>query len=137
MPPYDIILLDCPPFIGAVTLNALIAAQLLIIPTQPEYFSANALRTIMATLRQVRSQHNPGLSYRILITMYDRRNRIHRQIGEQIRQAFGTAVFNTIIETDTRLRESAAEGVPISHHSPNSRSALQYAQLAQEILSYA
>jgi chromosome partitioning protein len=133
---YDFVLLDCPPFLGAVTLNALVASDILIIPTQPEYFSAHALRTMTAQIRQVRSQHNPELIYRILITLSDRRNRIHREVGEQIRSTFGEGVFQTIIEVDTKLRESAIEGLPITHHRSQSRSALQYDALAQELLAY-
>ena len=134
---YDYVILDCPPFMGAVTLNALVAANMLIIPTQPEYFSAHALRTMMTLIRQVRSQHNTMLVYRILITLFDKRNRIHRQIQEQINHAFGGGVFDTVIGIDTKLRESAIEGVPISHlkvHGGTSRSALQYDALAQEII---
>jgi chromosome partitioning protein len=134
---YDYVILDCPPFMGAVTMNALVAANLLVIPTQPEYFSAHALRTMMALIRQVRSQNNPKLVYRILITLFDKRNRIHRQVQEQITHAFGAGVFDTVIGIDTKLRESAIEGVPISHfkvHGGTSRSALQYEALAQEII---
>ena len=133
---YDFVLLDCPPFLGAVTLNALVAANLLIIPTQPEFFSAHALRTMTAAIRQVRNHHNPDLVYRILITLSDRRNRIHREVGEQIRSTFGEGVFQTIIEVDTKLRESAIEGKPITHHKSQSRSALQYEALAQELMAY-
>jgi chromosome partitioning protein len=134
---YDYVILDCPPFMGAVTLNALVAANILIIPTQPEFFSAHALRTMMTLIRQVRSQHNPKLVYRILITLFDKRNRIHRQVQDQINNAFGEGVFDTVIGIDTKLRESAVEGVPISHlkvHGGTSRSALQYDALAQEII---
>lgn len=133
---YDFVLLDCPPFLGAVTLNALVAADLLIIPTQPEFFSAHALRTMTTAIRQVRNHHNPDLVYRILITLSDRRNRIHREVGEQIRSTFGEGVFQTVIEVDTKLRESAVEGLPITHHKSQSRSALQYDALAQELLAY-
>jgi chromosome partitioning protein len=133
---YNFVILDCPPFMGAVTLNALVAADLLIIPTQPEYFSAHSLRTMITTVRQVRSQHNPTLAYRILITMLDRRNRIHRDVSEHIRQTFGEGVFQTQIQIDTRLRESAVEGLPITHHKAQSRSALQYDALAQELIEY-
>jgi chromosome partitioning protein len=133
---YDFVLLDCPPFLGAVTTNALVAADLLIIPTQPEYFSAHALRTMTTAIRQVRTQHNPDLVYRILITLSDRRNRIHREVGEQIRNTFGEGVFQTVIEVDTKLRESAVEGLPISYHRSQSRSALQYHALAQELMAY-
>jgi cellulose biosynthesis protein BcsQ len=133
---YDFVFLDCPPFLGAVTLNALIASDMLIIPTQPEYFSAHALRTMMSTIRQVRAQYNTKLIYRVLITMFDGRNRIHRDVCDQIRSAFGEGVFNTIIGIDTKLRESAIEGLPITHHRSQSRGALQYDALAQEIMQY-
>lgn len=133
---YDYIILDCPPYIGAVTLNAMAAADMLIIPSQPEYFSAHALRSMMMTIRQVRETHNSNLVYRILITMYDQRNRIHRSVMDQIKTTFGTGVLNTIIQIDTKLRESAAAGVPITHHSSRSRSALQYTALAQELVEY-
>lgn len=134
--PYDFIILDCPPFMGAVTLNALVAADLVIIPTQPEYFSAHALKTMLGAIRQVRSQYNQRLTYRVLITMLDRRNRIHRDISQHIRDTFGEGVFETAIEVDTKLRESAVEGMPITHHRSHSRSALQYDALAQELLAY-
>ncbi len=133
---YDFVILDCPPFTGAVTLNALTAADMLIIPTQPEFFSAHALRTMMHLIRLVRDKYNPKLTYRILITMYDQRNRIHRNISAQIRATFGAGVFETQISTDTKLRESAVEGLPITHFKNSSRSAQQYAQLAEEIITY-
>lgn len=133
---YNFVIIDCPPFMGAVTLNALVAADLLIIPTQPEYFSAHALRTMMGTIRNVRSQHNPNLLYRILITMLDIRNRIHRDVSEQICETFGEGVFDTQIGVDTKLRESAVEGLPITHHLLRTRSAQQYDALAQELLQY-
>jgi chromosome partitioning protein len=135
-PIYDFILLDCPPFMGAVTLNAMVAADVVIIPTQAEYFSAHALRTMMGSIRQVRSQYNPDLIFRILVTMHDRRNRIHRDVTQQIRDTFGAGVFETMIEVDTKLRESAVEGLPITHHRSRSRSALQYDALAQELIHY-
>jgi len=121
---------------GAVTLNALVAADMLIVPTQPEFFSAHALRTMMATVRQVRNQHNPNWVYRILITMIDRRNRIHRQVYQQIHEAFGEGIFKAEIGIDTKLRESAVEGVPITHFKTRSRSALQYDDLAEELIEY-
>lgn len=133
---YDYILLDCPPFLGALALNALMASDLLIMPTQAEFFSINALRSMMALVRRVRSQGNPRLTYRLLLTMFDRRNRIHRTLSEQLRATFGTGVLDTVIETDTKLRESTIAGMPIIFHHPKSRSALQYRALSQEILTY-
>jgi len=134
---YDLILLDCPPLLGAVTLNALNAADMLLIPTQPEYFSAHALRSMMGAIRRVREKGNPNLIYRILITMHDRRNRIHRNLSEQIQATFGEGLLRTIIEIDTKLRESSIAGMPITYYKARTRSALQYQALAQELLQYA
>ena len=134
--PYDYILLDCPPALGAITLNALAAAGLLIIPTQAEYFSAYALRNMMGTIRRIRQEVNPNLAYRILVTLLDRRNRTHRNIFEQLQATFGQGVFTTVIEVDTKLRESPIAGIPITHYKPGSRGSQQYRVLAQELIEY-
>lgn len=131
---YQFILLDCPPSLGAVTTNALNAADFVIAPTQPEYFSAYGLRSLMATIRRVRGQTNPNLAYYILITMMDRRNRIHRTMYEQLLATFGEGLLKTVIEVDTKLRESTVAGLPIGHYFPRSRSAGQYSALAQELV---
>ncbi len=132
---YDFIILDCPPALGAVTLNALTAADMLIIPTQAEYFSAYALKNMMSAIRQVRSQNNPSLVYRILITMYDGRNRAHRTLLEQLHTTFGDdGLLKTIVEIDTKLRESPIIGIPIMYYVSKSRSALQYRDLAKELI---
>ena len=133
---YDYTLLDCPPMLGAITLNALTAANLLIIPTQAEYFSAYALRDMMALVRRVRSETNPALAYRILITLLDQRNRTHRTIREQLQQTFGAGLFDTVIEVDTKLRESPIAGTPITQFKPGTRGSLQYRALAQELSEY-
>jgi len=135
--PYDYILLDCPPALGAITLNALSSANLLIIPTQAEYFSAYALRNMMGTIRRIRQDVNPGLAYRILVTLLDRRNRTHRNIFEQLQATFGQGVFTTVIEVDTKLRESPIAGIPITTYKPTSRGSQQYRVLAQELIEYA
>lgn len=134
---YDYIVLDCPPALGAITLNALSASDLLIIPTQAEYFSAYALRNMMGLIRRVRQESNPDLAYRILVTMLDRRNRTHRNIFEQLQATFGQGVFTTVIEIDTKLRESPIAGVPITQYKPSSRGSQQYRVLAQELIEYA
>ncbi len=134
---YDVVLCDCPPALGAITLNALAAAELLVIPTQCEYFSAYGLNEMLELVRSVRERTNPNLSYRILITLLDRRNRIHKDILEQVKSAFGDAVLETAIEIDTKLRESAVFGQPITGYAPNSRAAQQYRALAQELMQYA
>ena len=133
---YDFVLIDCPPALGAVTLNALNAANLLIIPTQAEYFSAYALRNMMTLVRKVRSENNPPLAYRILITMLDRRNRSHRTIQTQLENTFGDGLFKSIIGIDTKLRESPILGLPITVYKSKTRGAEQYRVLAQELVEY-
>jgi chromosome partitioning protein len=134
---YDVVLLDCPPALGSLTRLALTAADLLIIPTQCEYFSAHALQDVLELIGDVRATSNRRLRYRLLLTMVDRRNRIHRSLYEQVRAAFGKAVFDSIIEVDTRLRESPIFAQPITVYAPSSRGAEQYRLLAKELESYA
>ncbi len=133
---FDFIIMDCPPSMGAITINALSASDLLIIPTQAEYFSAYALRDMMVMIRRVRKESNPELAYRILITLLDQRNRTHRVIKEQLEQTFGAGLFSSVIEVDTRLRESPIVGMPISQYRPKSRGAQQYRVLAEELMEY-
>lgn len=133
---YDYVLMDCPPALGAITLNALAAADLLIIPTQAEYFSAYALRNMMGSIRRIRQDTNPNLAYRILVTLLDRRNRTHRNIFDQLQTTFGQGVFTTVIEIDTKLRESPIAGMPITQYRPTSRGSQQYRVLAQELTEY-
>jgi chromosome partitioning protein len=133
---YDYILLDCPPSLGVLNTNALVAANMALLPTQAEYFSAYALKPTLQTLQTIRQRHNPGLTYRILLTMFRRRNRAHRIIRSRLEATFGGGLCNTVIETDTKLREAAIVGVPITHFSPRSRSAQQYRDLAQELVAY-
>lgn len=133
---YDLIILDCPPTLGTLTRNALTAADMLIIPTQPEYFSTNALRDMLYLIRNIRQRSNPNLRYRVVVTMLDRRNRVHKDLAQHIRTAFGQALFDATIEVDTRLRESAVIGQPITTYAPQSRSAGQYRELALELRQY-
>jgi chromosome partitioning protein len=135
--PYEYVVIDCPPALGAITINALTAADLLVIPTQPEYFSAYALRNMMSLIRRVRQDGNAELAYRVLVTMLDRRNRSHRNIYEQLRGTFGAGVLTTVIEIDTKLRESPIAGLPITQYKSGTRGSVQYRVLAQELMQYA
>jgi chromosome partitioning protein len=134
---YRMILCDCPPALGSLTLNALNAADLLLVPTQCEYFSAHGLNKVLEMVRQIRETSNPRLSYRILVTMFDRRNRVHHSIHAQLKEAFAEALFENVIEVDTKLRETPLFGQPITSYAPNSRAALQYRALAEELMQYA
>jgi chromosome partitioning protein len=91
---------------------------------------------MMALVRRVRSETNPALAYRILITLLDQRNRTHRTIREQLQQTFGAGLFDTVIEVDTKLRESPIAGTPITQFKPGTRGSLQYKALAQELSEY-
>ncbi len=133
---YDFIVLDCPPYLGAITTNALVAANLLIIPTQAEYFSLNALKNMLTHVKSIRQTLNPTLTYRILITLRDLRNRIHRSMSEQLLSTFPNGIFTTSIDLDTKVRESSLAGMPITFCYPKSRAAVQYRMLATEILEY-
>jgi chromosome partitioning protein len=133
---YDFVVIDCPPFLGALTANALTASDLLIIPTQAEYYSVFALRNMMSMVRHVRASGNTGLRYRLLITLFDKRNGIHRTLIAHLRQTFNNGVLDSVIEVDTKLRESAISGLPINFHASKSRAAMQYRFLAQEIIRY-
>jgi len=133
---YDFVLIDCPPSFGTLTLNALTAADLLIIPVQCEYYAASSLQHFVKVVRRVREKTNPRLDYRVLVTMYDRRNKICRVIFEQMQKGLGDGLFDTVIEVDTRLRESPAFGQPITLYSPKTRGAQQYRALAKELMNH-
>jgi chromosome partitioning protein len=134
---YDFVLIDCPPSFGTLTLNGLAAADLLLIPVQCDYYSAYSLRHFVKMIQQVREKTNPWLTYRVLATMYDRRNKICQVVLEQMRQGLNSILFNTIIEVDTKLRESPAFGQPITHYAPQTRGAQQYRALAKELTNHA
>jgi chromosome partitioning protein len=134
--PFDFVIIDCPPFLGALTANALTASNMLIIPTQAEYYSVFALRNMMSLIRQVRSKGNSTLRYRLLITLFDKRNGIHKLLATHLRKTFTGGVLDSIIEVDTKLRESPITGLPIIYHAAKSRAAMQYRFLAQEIIQY-
>ncbi|HSD84102.1 MAG TPA: ParA family protein [Anaerolineae bacterium] len=131
---YEVVLFDCPPAFGTLTMNALTAADLLLIPVPCDYFSARSLQQFLELVELIRNNTNPALRYRILITMFDKRNRISHIINDQIRRKYGSAVLNTFISIDTKLRESPVIGQPITQYAPNSRSAQEYHALATELM---
>lgn len=133
---YDAVLMDCPPSFGTLTLNALTAADLLIIPTQCEFFAARSLRRIIELVKLVREKTNPKLTFRILVTMFDRRNKISRLILEQMQRSMSDAMFDTVIEVDVKLKESPVFGKPITTYAPNTRGAQQYSALAKELTNH-
>jgi chromosome partitioning protein len=130
---YDAVICDCPPSVGALPYTAMTAANLLLIPTQCEYFSTHGLGEVLELVTRVRERTNAHLSYRLLVTMFDKRNRVHRSVLDQLKGAFPGAVLETTIEIDTKLRESQVFGQPITSYAPKSRAAGQYRALAEEL----
>ena len=133
---YDVVIFDCPPAFGTLTMNALTAADLLLIPVPCDYFSARSLQQFLELVNLVQRNTNPALRYRIVITMFDKRNRISHIVHEQIRRKYGSTVLNTIISVDTKLRESPVIGQPITQYAPHSRSAHEYHALATELMEH-
>lgn len=133
---YDFIIIDCPPSLGILTVNALTASDYLIIPLQCEYFAMEGLGHLIHTIRMIKAKLNPSLTLGgILLTMYDSRNLLSRRVSEDVKKYFGSTVFNTVIPRNVRLSESPSHGLPIILYDIKSRGALAYMELAQEILS--
>ena len=133
---YDFVIFDCPPSLGTLVDVALIAADLAILPTQPEYFAVQALGTIFKRIEKLRAEYNPALCYRLLVTMYDQRGNLHTDLLERIKAHYSDALLETVIGFDSKLRASQAAGVPVTTFANNTRAATQYRSLAKEIDTY-
>jgi len=134
---YDFIIMDTPPVLRLDIAPAVaLAADVLLIPTQAEYFSVYAIADVLKLVRWARQSHNPGLMYRIFITMFQKRNRAHALLRARLEATFGDGLCQTVIGVDTKVREAAIAGLPITHFAPRSRAALQYRALTQEVLAY-
>jgi chromosome partitioning protein len=133
---YDLILIDCPPSLGLLTLNALTAADAVIIPLQCEYYALEGLAGLLETIELVRQQLNPELSLEgIALTMVDRRNNLSRQVELEVRGHFGAQVFETVIPRNVRLSEAPSHGKPVLLYDAHSRGATSHLALAEEILA--
>lgn len=134
-PHYDFILIDCPPSLNMLTLNALVAADSVLVPMQCEYYSLEGLTDLMGTINNVQSTINPGLHIEgILRTMYDERSRLTKDVSEQLIKYFGDKVYRTCIPRNIRLAEAPSHGVPVLMYDKSSRGAIAYITLAGEIL---
>ncbi len=132
---YDFIIIDCSPSLGLITINALTAADSVIVPVQCEYFALEGLGKLLNTIKIVQSRLNPDLQIEgILLTMYDVRLRLSNQVVEEVRTHFQDLVFETIIQRNTRLSEAPSFGVSVIMHDATSKGAINYLNLAKEIL---
>ena len=133
---YALIVVDCPPSLGILTLNALVAADLLLAPVQCEYLALEGVGQLMETLHLVRATLNPRLELLgMLMTMYDARTRLSTQVVEEVRRHFPARTFDTVIPRSIRLSEAPSFGKPVLEYEPTSRGAGAYADLAQEVIS--
>lgn len=133
---YDIIVIDCPPSLGILTLNALVAADAVVIPMQCEYYALEGLARLMETISLIRDGLNPRLELEgIILTMVDRRNNLTRQVEAEVRQHFGDRVYKTRITRNIRLSEAPSHGKPILLYDIHSKGAIAYLKLAEEMLA--
>jgi len=133
---YDYILIDCAPSLGLITLNALVAADSIIIPIQCEYFALEGLGKLLNTIKSIQNIHNPDLDIEgLLLTMYDSRLRLSNQVVEEVKKHFQDMVFKTIIQRNVRLSEAPSYGESIIAYDATSRGAVNYINLANEILN--
>lgn len=132
---YDYILVDCPPSLGLITLNALSAADSLLVPIQCEYYALEGLSQLMATVRQVKRMYNPEIEIEgVLLTMFDSRLNLTLQVVGEVKKHFSDRVYKTVIPRNVRLSEAPSYGQPIQYYDNGSKGAEAYTQLARELL---
>lgn len=132
---FDVVLLDCPPSLGLLTLNSLCAARSVLIPLQCEYFAMEGLTLLLETIRKIRMRWNPELRIQgIVLTMFDRRNNLCHQVAMEVRQHLGGRVLKTMIPRNVRLSECPSHGLPITVYDKHSTGARAYMALADELL---
>jgi len=132
---YDYVIIDCPPSLGLLTLNALTAARSLLVPIQCEYYALEGVTELFDTLARIRRLHNPGLMIEgLLLTMYDERTNLSAAVAADLRDFYGLQVFQTVIPRNVRLAEAPSYGKPIITYDAHSKGAEAYSQLAREII---
>lgn len=134
---YDYIMLDCPPSLGLITLNALTASDTFLVPIQCEYYALEGLSQLMATARKIKQMYNPYLELEgVLLTMYDGRLVLTQQVVEEVKKFFPKKVYNTTIPRNVRLSEAPSFGKPVIYFDKNSKGSIAYKELCNEFLSH-
>jgi len=132
---YDYVLLDCPPSLGPLTVNALVAADRVIVPVQTEYFALEGLAGLLDTLALIQRELNPRLTIAgMLLTMHDGRTRLARDVEREVREHFPSLVFDTVIPRNVRVGEAPSYGLPVTHHDPHCAGSDAYFELAKEVV---
>jgi chromosome partitioning protein len=135
---YDFLFIDCPPSLGLLTVNALTAADTLLVPIQCEYYALEGLSQLMNTIHLVRTHLNPDLQLEgVLLTMYDSRTNLSSQVEDEVKKYFRDKVYRTIIPRNVRLSEAPSHGLPIIAYDPKSKGAEVYSELAKEVIGVA
>lgn len=134
---YEYIFIDCPPSLGLLTVNSLVAADSLLIPIQCEFYALEGLSKLLESMRMVKGRLNPGLEvFGVVMTMYDVRTTLSRQVVDDVREFFGNKVFQSVIPRNVKLSEAPSHGLPVNRYAPTSKGALAYAALAQEVIEH-
>ncbi|WP_277979588.1 ParA family protein [Sphingomonas phyllosphaerae] len=134
-PNWDVILIDCPPSLGLLTINAMVAADALLVPLQCEFFALEGLSQLLNTVERIRSRFNPSLSILgVALTMYDRRNRLTEQVSADVRAVLGKVVFDTVIPRNVRLSEAPSHGLPALIYDHRCSGSEAYIALARELI---
>ena len=132
---YDYVFIDCPPSLGLLTVNALVGCDKLIIPIQTEFYALEGVTKLLESMRRVKTRLNPSLDiFGILLTMYDGRTTLSRQVAGEVRNFFGDQVFETLIPRTVKLSEAPSYGIPITQYDPTGKGALSYIDLAKEVI---
>ena len=133
---YDYVFIDCPPSLGLLTINALVAADKLLIPIQCEFYALEGVTKLLDSMKRVKSRLNPSLDiYGVLLTMSDNRTTLSRQVSDEVRRFFGKIVFETSIPRTVKLSEAPSFGQPITQYDPTGKGAQSYVDLAKEVIS--
>jgi len=132
---YDFVLIDCPPALNVLTINALVASNSVLIPMQCEYFALEGLSALIGTVRKIKETLNPNLKIEgLLRTMYDSRNSLSKEVSRQLAEHFGSKLYETLIPRNVRLAEAPSYGEPVISYDPSSKGAKAYIKLAKELL---
>lgn len=134
---YDYVFIDCPPSLGLLTVNSLVAADSLLIPIQCEFYALEGLSKLLESMRMVKGRLNPSLEvFGVVMTMFDARTTLSKQVVEEVRDYFGDKVFQSVIPRNVKLSEAPSHGLPVNLYAPSSKGAIAYASLAKEVVDH-